>query len=80
MQSDGTRAEIMFMDELMYRSMKQSEAESRRWERRPLNEHEHFDERDTWLESSRAFIMPQSSASAPSGCDSEGKTSDVVSH
>ncbi len=41
--------------------MKQGEAESRRSETRPLNE------RDTWLESSGAFIMPQSTASASSG-------------
>ncbi len=48
--------------------MKQSEAESRRSETSPLNERKDFDERDTQLESSRAFIMPQSTASAPSGC------------
>uniref|UniRef100_A0A673K4D1 Coiled-coil domain containing 3a n=1 Tax=Sinocyclocheilus rhinocerous TaxID=307959 RepID=A0A673K4D1_9TELE len=41
--------------------MKQGEAESRRSETRRLNE------RDTRLESSGAFIMPQSSASTPSG-------------
>ncbi len=41
--------------------MKQGEAESRRSETKPLNE------RDTRLESSGAFIMPQSTASAPSG-------------
>ncbi len=40
--------------------MKQGEAESRRSEMRPLNE------RDTWLESSRTYIMPQSTASASS--------------
>ncbi len=47
--------------------MKQSEAESRRSEMRPLNERKDFDERDIQLESSGAFIMPQSSASASSG-------------
>ncbi len=37
--------------------MKQSEAESRRSETRPLNKHNVFDECDTQRESSGAFIM-----------------------
>ncbi len=47
--------------------MKQSEAESRRIETRPLNEPKHFDERYTQRESSGAFIMPQLTTSTPSG-------------
>uniref|UniRef100_A0A673N9I2 Ig-like domain-containing protein n=1 Tax=Sinocyclocheilus rhinocerous TaxID=307959 RepID=A0A673N9I2_9TELE len=47
--------------------MKQGEAESRRSKTRQLNE------RDTRLESSGAFIMPQSTASAPSGRAYVGK-------
>ncbi len=47
--------------------MKQSEAESRQSETRLLNERKRFDERDTQRESSGAFIMPQSTASASSG-------------
>uniref|UniRef100_A0A672S4P3 Ig-like domain-containing protein n=1 Tax=Sinocyclocheilus grahami TaxID=75366 RepID=A0A672S4P3_SINGR len=47
--------------------VKQGEAESRQSKTRPLNE------RDTWLESSGAFIMPQSTASAPSGRAYVGK-------
>ncbi len=47
--------------------MKQSEAESRRSETRQLNERKDFDARDTPRESSGAFIMSKSTASAPSG-------------
>ncbi len=47
--------------------MKQSEADSRRSDTRPLNKHKDFGERDTQRESSGAFIMTQSTASAPSG-------------
>ncbi len=47
--------------------MKQGGAESRGSETRPLERLLMKDEHDTRLESSGAFIMPQSSASASSG-------------
>ncbi len=47
--------------------MKQIEAGSRRSETGPLNERKYFDERDIQRESSGAFILPQSAASASSG-------------
>ncbi len=47
--------------------MKESGAESRESKTRMLKRLLMKDERDTWLESSGAFIMPQSTASAFSG-------------
>ncbi len=47
--------------------MKLGEAESRRSETRLLKQLLMRDKRDTWLESSRVFIMPQLTVSSPSG-------------
>ncbi len=73
MQYDGTRAEIRFMDELIYWRFINIVV----WGRKPSKQNEASERaQKCWLAWhtawKHAFIMPQSSASALSGCAYEG--------